>query len=58
MFAGAFGAIVALIVSGIVLVYELFGRIEVPGYTALALLILFFDTRNSFGLEGMTIFHG
>jgi hypothetical protein len=60
MFTGAFGAVAAFILSAIILVYKLLGRIEVPGYAALALLILFFGgtTTLALGIIGQYVWLG
>jgi hypothetical protein len=48
--AGAIGTIAAIIFAIVLLVARALGRIEVPGYTAIALAITFFGSITSLGL--------
>jgi len=50
IFVGMLGMSVAAILTLIVLIAKLSGSIEVPGYTATVLSLLFFGGLNSFGL--------
>lgn len=50
MYIGFFGVSLSLLLSTVIVLAKLFGDITVPGYTATALLILFFAGLNSFGL--------
>ena len=47
---GAAASLLALVVGTTVLSFWLMGRIRVPGYTALALLIVFYGGANTFAL--------
>jgi glycosyltransferase involved in cell wall biosynthesis len=47
---GMLGIMIALILAGIVVLAKLTGRITVPGYSATAILIVFFGGLNSLGL--------
>jgi glycosyltransferase involved in cell wall biosynthesis len=48
--AGAAGLVLSVLLATIVLVARLSGRIDVPGYAATVLVIVFFASLNSFGL--------
>ena len=48
--AGIFGLVLSLVFSAVVLVARLSGRIEVPGYSAIVLLTMFFGGLNCLGL--------
>ena len=49
-YSGTVGLVLAAILGVLVLVGRLMGLIEVPGYTATVLVILFFGALNAFGL--------
>ena len=48
--AGALGLALSLVLGSVVLAARLTGHIEIPGYAATVLSILFFASLNSFGL--------
>jgi glycosyltransferase involved in cell wall biosynthesis len=50
MTGGLIGLVTASLMGAIVLVGRLLGTIQVPGYTATALLVMFFGALNAFGL--------
>ncbi len=50
LYAGAFGMLISFGVAAAVLVARLTGSVDVPGYAATVLLILFFAALNLFGL--------
>lgn len=50
MYAGFFGVFFSIIASIVIILVKVFSGINVPGYTATAILILFFAGLNSFGL--------
>lgn len=50
LFTGAFGMLMSLIIGIAVLAARISGTLEVPGYAATVLLILFFAALNMFGL--------
>ena len=48
--AGATGLVVSVLLSAFILVMRLVGEIEVPGYTAIMLAVLFFGALNLLGI--------
>lgn len=50
MYVGFFGVFLSLFLSISIILAKFFGDINVPGYTATAMIILFFAGLNSFGL--------
>lgn len=50
MSLGMFGLAASVTLSLVVLLFRLLGFIEVPGYTATVLVVVFFGALNSFGL--------
>jgi len=50
LWVGGIGTTVAVLFAGVLLVAKLTGRIEVPGYTAIALAVTFFGAIISLGL--------
>ena len=49
-FAGAMGMSLSVILMGVVLISKLTHKIEVPGYTATVLTVMFFGGLNALGL--------
>lgn len=49
-FFGLFGLLISVILGSVVLTAKLIGGIEVPGYTATVLIVIFFSGLNSLGL--------
>jgi polyisoprenyl-phosphate glycosyltransferase len=50
LLSGALSSALAVLLGSVILIAKLAGRIEVPGYTALALLTAFFGGTTTFGL--------
>ena len=48
--SGAAGTLIAILLAIVVLVYKAFKGIEVPGYTAIILAVMFFGGLTAFGL--------
>ena len=49
-FFGLFGLLISMILGSVVLVAKLLGGIDVPGYAATVLIVIFFSGLNSLGL--------
>lgn len=50
MWTGAFGIVASGIYATVIFVYWALGRVDVPGYTPIVLLVIFFGALNTFGL--------